>query len=444
MPISTPLFLVCIASMVAGAGFFALMVFLYMTDVLIGLFFVSQKDSWLYHLQMAGLFIISYVAMPLGGLMIGRYGDRHGRKPALLISLLGVALSTLIIGILPTTAHVGVIAPLLFLCVKLIQSMAFGGLIPTLWVFVSEHLLSRHVGIALGIMSANSLMALLVALLFIFGIENQMTHAEILQFGWRILFVVGGVLGLVLLIFVKGLNETPAFQQKTPHAHSAPLSIHTFTEHTQDTPEHGRLFCFIKKHLATFLPAITLTWLSVSLMVIIALLLPNLINAGFVLSENILRLGNVISIIFMMIGCVFYGFMVDYGNAGKVMSVGGLFLILQTMLFFGHLSSGGELILVFFALLGFSGGMIATAPVVVVRLFHVHHRLTYVCLIYASVYALVNSALPFVLGYATFYVRLAPALYLALVVITAVFISFYVYHLPTAQAEKTLSPPQNP
>lgn len=92
--------------------------------------------------------------------------------------------------------------------------------------------------------------------------------------------------------------------------------------------------------------------------------------------------------------------------------------------------------MIFFALLGFCGGIIATAPVVVVRLFDVSSRLTYVGVIYAVVYALVSSVLPFVLGYATFYVRLAPALYLALVVITAVFISFYVYHLPSVQAEK--------
>lgn len=436
MPVSNHLFLVCIASMVAGMGFFAVMIFLSLTDGLIGLFFINNDKNWLYHLQMIGLFIISYVAMPLGALLIGRHGDLHGRKPALLISLSMMASCTLILGILPTTAQIGVLAPLLFMLIKLGQSMAFGALIPTLWVFVSEHLPSRYVGVALGVISASSLLALLGALLVMFVLESQMTHEQIHQIGWRMPFVVGGAVGLLLILGVNRLKETPAHTQKTHgDEDKRTLSIHTFTELNQpDEPRH--IIGFFKRSLATLLPAITLTWLSVSLMLIIALLLPNLINAGFIIPQNILRLGNVLSIIFMMIGCVFYGFMVDYSNAGKVMSIGGVFFILQTMLFFGHLGSGGELILVFFALLGFSGGIIATAPVVVVRLFRVGSRLTYVSVLYAIVYALVSSALPFVLGYVTFYVRLAPALYLALVVITTVFISFYVYHLPPIQAEK--------
>lgn len=447
MPVSSHLFLVCIASMVAGVGFFAVMVFLYMTNIISSLFFVNQDENWLYHLQMVGLFLISYVAMPLGGLMIGRYGDAHGRKPALIISLFGVAIFSGILGVLPTTAQAGIIAPLLFMLIKLGQSMAFGGLIPTLWVFVSEHLPSRYVGVALGVISASSLMALLVALVMMFGLERQLTHEQMLQIGWRLPFVIGGVMGLLLLLLVNRLDETPAFTQKSTPANTATLSIHTFTQTTRQA--HNGIFDFIKTYLAVLLPAITLTWLSVSLMVIITLLLPSLVHAGFVVPHNLLRLGNAISILFMMIGCVFYGFMVDYTNAGKVMSIGGVFFILQTMLFFGHLQSGGGLILVFFALLGFSGGIIATAPVVVVRLFNVRTRLTYVSVIYTIVYALVSSALPFVLGYATFYVSLAPALYLALVVITAVFISFYVYHLPPIQAEKHLeeslsNQPQHP
>lgn len=434
---SAHVFLVCIASMVAGVGFFGVMTFLYMTDVLGKLFFSQDKD-WVYHLQIIGLFIISYVAMPLGGFLIGRYGDTHGRRPALIISLLMMAICTLIMGFLPTITQVGMMAPLLFIIAKLAQSMAFGGLIPTLWVFVSEHLPSRYVGLGLGVVSAISLMAILVVLGLIFILESQMTQEQILQIGWRIPFIVGGILGLILLMPVYRLDETPAFGKPEHTPIDTPiLSIHTFAKQTHPKKD-GLFYRFISQHLAVLLPAITLSWLSISLMVIIALLLPNLINAGFVLSESILRLGNIISIVFMMIGCVFYGFMVDYTNASKVMSLGGLFFILQTMLFFGHLSSGGGLILIFFALLGFSGGIIATAPVVVVRLFDVSSRLTYVGMIYAIVYALVSGALPFVLGYATFHVRLAPALYLALVVITAVFISFYVYHLPSAQAEKRL------
>lgn len=432
--------MICITSLIAGMGFIGLMTFLYMADTLSQLFFFSQDKDWSYYLQLAGLFIISCVAMPLGGVMVGKYGDKYGRQTALMVSLFGMGLFTLLLGLLPTLLHISTIASSLFMLAKFGQSMAFGGLIPTVWVFATEHLPKKNIGFGLGVITASWLLALLVLSGVIFGLESHLTSHQLLNYGWRVPFLFSGIGCFVLLIFVYHMDETPIFEeyqeQKAHHTPTKALSIHTFTQDDEEAGDdsHTRLMIlhlFIKKHLAVFLPALTLSWLVASLFVITTLLLPNLINVGFVVPENLLRLGSIISITFMMMGCVVFGAMSDYINASKLMSVGGVLFIVQILLFFGHLKTGGELILVFFALLGFFGGVIATVPPILVRLFAVKHRLTYTSLIYNISYALASSALPFLLGYATFYVRLAPALYLALVVATTVFISFYVYHIPT-------------
>ena len=103
---------------------------------------------------------------------------------------------------------------------------------------------------------------------------------------------------------------------------------------------------------------------------------------------------------------------------------------MQILLFFGHLTGGGELILVFFALLGFSSGIMAVAPMIIIRLFPTRIRATYTCVVYNIAFALISTLLPFILGFVSFYFRLMPAMYLVLAVGATVFISFYAYHIP--------------
>ena len=132
----------------------------------------------------------------------------------------------------------------------------------------------------------------------------------------------------------------------------------------------------------------------------------------------------------MIIGSLFYGYLVDRINAGKVMIVGGVLLIVQTSLFFVKLKFGSNLMLLWFALLGFSGGLISALPTILIRLFPSSIRLTSSALTHSTTYVLVSGGLPAMLGFATFYFPLAPALYLLWVGLMAIFLSFYIYYIP--------------
>lgn len=450
------IYLMILSGLIAGVGFFDFTLFIYMSDIFNQTFFMDWLDGWQYYIKIMVVFLAGYIGMPLGGFFIGRYGDMHGRKIALSISLIGIGIFTLITSILPTNEQLSIITPLLFGLARFGQGLALGGLIPTIWVFTSEHLPTRHLGVGCGFIMAGGILGALLAFIFATNLEQALTKEQIMLFGWRLPFLIGGSLTCFLLLLVRKLSETPIFEQiQTPNYQEPKhpissinlddptrqevdilLNRRLFDNHaTANLTFHSSIYLLIKKYFMCFLPAFILSWKTSSILIVIAILLPHLINISFVITEYYLHIGGVVGMFFMIIGSIFYGFLTDRFNAGRIIIIGSIFLILQIMLFFGHLKLGGDLILVFFALLGFACGVIASSPVVIVRLFPAKIRLFGVGLTFNTALMFVGGFLPFLLSYATFYWRLAPALYLTFVILATIFISFHIYYLPRTDAD---------
>ena len=146
---------IIISSLIAAVGFFDFAIFLYLSELLLQIFFGDTQHMWLARLQLFGLFAAGYVARPLGGLVIGRYGDVRGRKPALMISLCGLALMTLLMAFLPQYGQVGILAPVLFVIVRVVQSSGIARQIAHLYVRDrtrgTEHCHRRHHAKCLGL-----------------------------------------------------------------------------------------------------------------------------------------------------------------------------------------------------------------------------------------------------------------------------------------------------
>ena len=99
--------------------------------------------------------------------------------------------------------------------------------------------------------------------------------------------------------------------------------------------------------LISIIPAIMLISIMVSLLIFTPILLVDLIDGSFRISETVLWFGNVLAILFMAIGCLIFGILVDRLNPGIVLTFGSLFLAMQVALFFNHLRNGGEYGLIF-------------------------------------------------------------------------------------------------
>lgn len=438
-----------IASLCAGIAFFDFALFIYLSDLLSKIFFGKIFNFWINQLHLFTLFTVGYLARPIGGFMFGRIGDVKGRRIVLITGLLCASTFTLALAVLPTYTYLGISASVALIIIRFCQGFAIGGIVPSSWVFAIEHLPNKNLGFGCGLICAVCVLFLLVLMGLIGFMENTLSSGQMTSYGWRILFIIGGIISLSAALLIRKFNETPIFlalsipnKDLDSCIDGISLGDKPMMDNWIRNQSNSKILNKIhaiklsfKSHSFSFSAAILVSWIIASLSVFIPTLLAPLIIGNFHISMDELYFGSIIGLIFMMIGSVFFGFLVDRINAGRVLVLGGLFLISQALVFFYHLRGGGELILVCFALLGFAAGMIGALPSVLARLFPTRIRLTGMGLSYNLMHATVGGILPFALGYASFYFSFTPALYLALVGVLAIFISFFVYYIPRSDRD---------
>ncbi|MGV9504397.1 MFS transporter [Streptomyces tendae] len=165
-------------------------------------------------------YAVGFAARPVGALVFGHYGDRLGRKKLLVLSLLMMGGATFAIGLLPTHATVGTAAPVLLTVLRLVQGFALGGEWGGAVLLVSEHGDARRrgfwaswpqTGAPAGQLLATGVLSLLTAVL---------SDAAFNSWGWRIPFLLSGVLVMVGLWIRLSVDESPVFKQALAQAES--------------------------------------------------------------------------------------------------------------------------------------------------------------------------------------------------------------------------------
>lgn len=161
----------------------------------------------------AGLavFAVGFVARPLGGLLVGRLADRIGRRPMMTLTVGGMAVASAVIGLTPTYAVIGAAAPVILLLARVVQGLATGGELPSAQTYLAESAPPERRGLWSSVIYVASVGGNTVGVLLGLALTVVLTHAEMLAYGWRIPFLVGGVLGLVALWIRYSLPETEAF-----------------------------------------------------------------------------------------------------------------------------------------------------------------------------------------------------------------------------------------
>ncbi|GAA0618034.1 MFS transporter [Kutzneria viridogrisea] len=166
-------------------------------------------------------YAIGFVARPVGGLVFGHFGDRVGRKTLLVLSLLLMGGATFAMGLLPTYASVGVAAPLLLTLLRLVQGFALGGEWGGAVLIVSEHGDPRRRGFWASWPQAGAPGGNLLATAVLAVLAAVQSDAELLAWGWRVPFLLSGVLvGIGLWIRVS-IAESPVFAEAAARAGTA-------------------------------------------------------------------------------------------------------------------------------------------------------------------------------------------------------------------------------
>jgi MHS family proline/betaine transporter-like MFS transporter len=185
-------------------GFFA--------PVIAKLFFPTE-DQISSLLATFGVFAVGFLMRPLGSVIFGILGDRVGRKKALEISVVMMAIPTTLIGVLPTYADVGLLAPVLLTFIRIIQGVSVGGEFTGSISFVVEHAPPNRRGFYSSWTVFSLLGGILLGSAISSLITNVLTEAQVQSFGWRLPFLLGIVIGAVGLFLRQGLDESPTFKR---------------------------------------------------------------------------------------------------------------------------------------------------------------------------------------------------------------------------------------
>jgi MFS family permease len=157
------------------------------------------------------LFATGFIVRPFGAIVFGRVGDLIGRKYAFLVTLSIMGLSTFVIGLLPTYATIGVLAPSILLILRLLQGLALGGEYGGAAVYVAEHVPDNKRGFYTSFIQVTATLGLFVSLGVILLTKRMMSADDFKAWGWRVPFLLSIVLvGMSLYIRLK-LKESPLF-----------------------------------------------------------------------------------------------------------------------------------------------------------------------------------------------------------------------------------------
>ena len=143
-----------------------------------------------------GVFAAGFLMRPLGALVFGHIGDNYGRQRALVLSVVAMAVPTVLIGVLPTYAQVGVIAPVLLVVLRLVQGLSVGGEYTTSVVFLIEGSLTRRRGLMGAFGAAAAFMGVMLGSGVGAIVAATMSPAALTQWGWRLPFLAGSTIGI--------------------------------------------------------------------------------------------------------------------------------------------------------------------------------------------------------------------------------------------------------
>jgi MFS transporter, MHS family, citrate/tricarballylate:H+ symporter len=176
--------------------------------VYIGRAFFPSNDPSASLLASLGTFGVGFITRPIGGLVIGRMGDRLGRKPAMILSfsLMGVAITGL--ALTPSRAMIGIAAPVLVILFRMLQGFALGGEVGPTTAFLLEAAPPERRGFYTAFQYWTQDLSILVSGLVGFGLANTLSERQLQDFGWRIAFLVGAAIVPFGLMMRRSLPET--------------------------------------------------------------------------------------------------------------------------------------------------------------------------------------------------------------------------------------------
>ncbi|MGE8474009.1 MAG: MFS transporter, partial [Paraburkholderia hospita] len=193
---------------------------------IIAVVFFPKTDGSTGLLAAYGVFAISFIVRPIGGIVWGHFGDKIGRRTSLSLSILIMSCSTFLIALLPTYAQVGMLAPVLLLLVRVIQGFSASGEYAGASAFLAEYAPANRRGVYTSIVPASTAAGLLFGSILIAVLHAVLSSEQLHSFGWRLPFLLAAPFGLIGRYIRVKLEDTPRFKalEQDHHVARAPIA----------------------------------------------------------------------------------------------------------------------------------------------------------------------------------------------------------------------------
>ncbi|WP_431950799.1 MFS transporter [Actinacidiphila sp. bgisy167] len=283
----------------------------------------------------AGIFAVGFLMRPVGGWVLGRAADRHGRKSALTLTVTMMSAAALLIAVAPTYAQAGYAGALVLLFARLLQGMSIGGEYAASATYLTEASDRTRRGLGSSFQYVSMTVGQLLGLVILISLQHLLTVDQLHDWGWRVPFLLGAVFAVVVFWIRRRLEETDAFAEEAGAPDSARGSLRLLWRHRRQallvmaltlggTVAYYTYTTYLTKYLVgtAGMARNTATLVSFTALLVFALLQP---PAG-ALSD---RIGRRPLLITFAAGCTLgtYPIMTALGTAGSYWSALGLSLL---------------------------------------------------------------------------------------------------------------------
>jgi MFS family permease len=359
--------------------FYDFIIFVFFAAVIGKLFFPPEMPDWLVTLQTFGIFAAGYLVRPLGGIVLAHFGDLFGRKKVFAFSILLMALSTLGMAAMPTSASIGVAAPVLLILMRILQGAAIGGEVPGAWTFVAEHVPFRRVGFACGFLCSGLTLGILFGSFIATIINTVFTPDDIAAYAWRLPFFIGGIFGLVAVYLRQWLQETPIFSEMKQSRSLVP-----------ELP----LKAVLRDYPRGVVISILLTWILSAGIVVTTLMTATFLQKQYGYSAQQSLAATSFGTLFLIFGTAAAGAIVDRVGSGRFFLVSSIFFAIATFAFYSYAAVSLTVLFVLYAIMGLAVGMVGAVPYVMVRAFPARVRFSGLSFSYNVSYAIFGGLTP--------------------------------------------------
>ncbi|MFI8361870.1 MFS transporter [Streptomyces sp. NPDC085612] len=163
----------------------------------------------------AGIFAVGFLMRPVGGWILGRAADRHGRKSALTLTVTMMSVAALLIAVAPTYGQAGYFGALVLLLARLLQGMSIGGEYAASATYLTEASARNRRGLGSSFQYVSMTCGQLLGLAVLITLQHTLTTAQLESWGWRIPFLLGALFAVVVFWLRRRLQETDAFREQS-------------------------------------------------------------------------------------------------------------------------------------------------------------------------------------------------------------------------------------